>query len=80
MGIELITLLIVVALLGLMAIGVPLGITTLSVSLVTAILSAAAARDLVQELGGAEALGEAGRPAVNAIDDFIAGWEHAQED
>ena len=38
MGIELITLLIVVALLGLMAIGVPLGITTLSVSLVTAIL------------------------------------------
>nr|WP_255702945.1 TRAP transporter large permease subunit [Roseivivax sp. GX 12232] len=33
-----ITLLIVVALLGLMAIGVPLGITTLSVSLVTAIL------------------------------------------
>ncbi len=28
----------------------------------------------------AEALGEAGRPAVNAIDDFIAGWEHAQED
>ena len=38
MGIELITLLIVVALLGLMAVGVPLGITTLTVSLVTAIL------------------------------------------
>ena len=38
MGIELITLLIVVALLALMALGVPLGITTLTVSLATAIL------------------------------------------
>lgn len=38
MGIEIITLLIVVALLGLMAFGVPLGITTLTVSLGTAIL------------------------------------------
>lgn len=38
MGIEIITLLIVVALLGLMAVGVPLGITTLTVSLVTAIM------------------------------------------
>ena len=28
----------------------------------------------------AEALGEAGRPAVDAIDDFIAEWEHTQED
>jgi hypothetical protein len=28
----------------------------------------------------AEALGDAGRPAVNAIDDFIAGWKHTQED
>jgi tripartite ATP-independent transporter DctM subunit len=37
-GIELITLLIVVALLALMALGVPLGITTLTVSLATAIL------------------------------------------
>jgi len=37
-GIEIITLLIVVALLGLMAFGVPLGITTLTVSLGTAIL------------------------------------------
>ncbi|MHA6344263.1 TRAP transporter large permease [Roseivivax sp. CAU 1761] len=38
MGIEIITLLIVVALLALMAVGVPLGITTLTVSLATAIL------------------------------------------
>ncbi|MBL4807928.1 MAG: TRAP transporter large permease subunit [Rhodobacteraceae bacterium] len=38
MGIEIITLLIVVSLLSLMALGVPLGITTLTVSLVTAIL------------------------------------------
>ncbi|TMV44317.1 TRAP transporter large permease subunit, partial [Thioclava sp. BHET1] len=38
MGIELITILIVLALLGLMALGVPLGITTLAVSLGTAIL------------------------------------------
>lgn len=38
MGIELITLLIVLSLLALMALGVPLGITTLTVSLVTAIL------------------------------------------
>ncbi len=28
----------------------------------------------------AEALGEAGRPAVRAIDDFIGEWEHAKED
>ncbi len=38
MGIEIITLLIVAALLALMAIGIPLGITTLTVSLGTAIL------------------------------------------
>ncbi|GAA4224082.1 tripartite ATP-independent transporter DctM subunit [Sagittula marina] len=38
MGIEIITLLIVISLLGLMALGVPLGITTLTVSLATAIL------------------------------------------
>ena len=38
MGIEIITLLIVAALLALMALGVPLGITTLTVSLATAIL------------------------------------------
>jgi tripartite ATP-independent transporter DctM subunit len=38
MGIEYITLLIVISLLALMAIGVPLGITTLTVSLATAIL------------------------------------------
>ncbi|WP_460274322.1 TRAP transporter large permease [Celeribacter sp. ULVN23_4] len=38
MGIEIITLLIVVSLLALMAVGVPLGITTLTVSLATAIL------------------------------------------
>lgn len=38
MGIEYITLLIVLSLLSLMALGVPLGITTLTVSLVTAIL------------------------------------------
>lgn len=38
MGIETITLLIVVSLLALMALGVPLGITTLTVSLATAIL------------------------------------------
>ncbi|KUP93390.1 TRAP transporter large permease [Tritonibacter horizontis] len=38
MGIEIITLLIVASLLGLMALGVPLGITTLTVSLATAIL------------------------------------------
>lgn len=38
MGIEIITLLIVVSLLALMAIGVPLGITTLAVSLATAVL------------------------------------------
>ncbi|GAB4531439.1 MAG: TRAP transporter large permease subunit [Roseibium sp.] len=38
MGIELITLLIVASLLALMALGVPLGITTLTVSLATAIL------------------------------------------
>lgn len=38
MGIEYITLLIVVSLLGLMALDVPLGITTLTVSLGTAIL------------------------------------------
>ncbi|MBL4807086.1 MAG: TRAP transporter large permease subunit [Rhodobacteraceae bacterium] len=38
MGIEIITLLIVVSLLGLMSLGVPLGITTLTVSLATAIL------------------------------------------
>ncbi len=28
----------------------------------------------------AEALGEAGRPAVDTIDDFIGEWEHANED
>ncbi len=28
----------------------------------------------------AEALGEAARPAVDTIDDFIAEWEHAPED
>ncbi len=28
----------------------------------------------------AEALGEAGRPAVDIIDDFIAEWEHTKED
>ncbi len=28
----------------------------------------------------AEALGEAGGPAVHTIDDFIAEWEHARED
>ena len=38
MGIEIITLLIVVSLLALMALGVPLGITTLTVSLATALL------------------------------------------
>lgn len=38
MGIEYITLLIVISLLGLMSLGVPLGITTLTVSLVTALL------------------------------------------
>lgn len=38
MGIEYITLLIVLSLLALMALGVPLGVTTLTVSLVTAIL------------------------------------------
>ena len=38
MGIELATLLIVLALLGLMAFGIPLGITTLTVSVVTALL------------------------------------------
>lgn len=38
MGIELATLLIVVSLLGLMAIGIPLGITTLLISVVTAVL------------------------------------------
>ncbi|GGE32674.1 tripartite transporter large subunit [Primorskyibacter flagellatus] len=38
MGIEIITLLIVLALLALMAVGVPLGVTTLTVSLATAIL------------------------------------------
>ncbi|MCF8483525.1 MAG: TRAP transporter large permease subunit [Rhodospirillum sp.] len=38
MGIEIITLLIVIALLALMAVGVPLGITTLTVSLATALL------------------------------------------
>lgn len=38
MGIEIITLLIVIALLALMAIGLPLGITTLTVSLATAVL------------------------------------------
>ena len=38
MGIELITLLIVASLLALMALGVPLGVTTLTVSLATAIL------------------------------------------
>ncbi len=38
MGIELISILIVVSLLGLMAVGVPLGVTTLAVSLGTAIL------------------------------------------
>ncbi|WP_339948182.1 TRAP transporter large permease subunit [uncultured Albimonas sp.] len=38
MGIELVTLMIVAALLALMALGVPLGITTLAVSLATAIL------------------------------------------
>ena len=38
MGIEIITLLIVISLLALMAIGLPLGITTLTVSLATAVL------------------------------------------
>lgn len=38
MGIEIITLLIVATLLALMAIGIPLGITTLTVSLGTAML------------------------------------------
>jgi tripartite ATP-independent transporter DctM subunit len=38
MGIEVITILIVIALLALMAVGVPLGITTLTVSLATALL------------------------------------------
>lgn len=38
MGIEFITLLIVISLLGLMALGVPLGVTTLTVSLATAML------------------------------------------
>ncbi|NVK35165.1 MAG: TRAP transporter large permease subunit [Rhodobacteraceae bacterium] len=38
MGIEIITLLIIISLLALMALGVPLGITTLTVSLATAIL------------------------------------------
>ena len=28
----------------------------------------------------AEALGEAGRPAVRTIDDFIGEWEHTKED
>ena len=28
----------------------------------------------------AEALGEAGRPAVDTINDFIGEWEHANED
>ena len=28
----------------------------------------------------AEALGEAGRPAVHIIDDFIGEWEHAKKD
>jgi hypothetical protein len=37
-GIEIITLLIVISLLALMAIGLPLGITTLTVSLATAVL------------------------------------------
>ena len=35
---------------------------------------------LVQIYIRAEALGEAGRPAVGAIDDFIAEWGHTQED
>lgn len=38
MGIEIITILIVLGLLALMAIGIPLGVTTLTVSLVTAVL------------------------------------------
>ncbi len=35
---------------------------------------------LVQIYIRAEALGEAGRPAMRAIDDFIGEWEHAKED
>ena len=35
---------------------------------------------LVQIYIRAEALGEAGGPAVHIIDDFIAEWEHTQED
>ena len=35
---------------------------------------------LVQIYIRAEALGEAGRPAVHTIDDFIGEWEHAKED
>ncbi|OBX34081.1 DctM-like transporter [Halomonas elongata] len=38
MGIEVVTLLIVLALLALMAFGIPLGVTTLTVSVVTALL------------------------------------------
>ncbi len=35
---------------------------------------------LVQIYIRAEALGDAARPAVRTIDDFIGEWEHAQED
>jgi len=41
--------------------------------------AALSAFTLVQIYVRAEALGDAARPAVDAIDDFIAEWEHARE-